>query len=122
MPQQDWLCYANEHGATDRPQDGQTGVIKVTLPPSAVPPPDMPKQDMPKLDMKTKDVESRLIDLETRAAHYERMADDLSEVIAKQSEMLTMLTARIKRLSERLGEVETGWGPSPQDQKPPPHY
>lgn len=68
------------------------------------------------------DIEARLADLETRAAHYERMTEDLSDVIAAQSETLALLIARIKRLSERLGDVEAGWGPSPQDLKPPPHY
>jgi SlyX protein len=67
-------------------------------------------------------IEDRLIDLETRAAHYERMVDDLSDVIARQADAMAMLSAQVKRLAKRMGDIEGGWGPSPQDSKPPPHY
>lgn len=67
-------------------------------------------------------LEQRLVDLESRAAHFERMADDLSDIIAQQSNTIALLTAQVRRLAERLGDVEGGWRPSPQDSKPPPHY
>ncbi|MDZ5647916.1 SlyX family protein [Nitrospirillum sp. BR 11828] len=67
-------------------------------------------------------VEQRLIDLETRIAHHERMAEELSQVVADQGRTIDMLTARMRRLVARLQEAEAGWRPSPQDEKPPPHY
>ncbi|ASG20674.1 SlyX family protein [Nitrospirillum viridazoti] len=67
-------------------------------------------------------VEQRLIDLEMRITHHERMAEELSQVVADQGQMIDMLTARVHRLLARLQEAEGGWRPSPQDEKPPPHY
>jgi SlyX protein len=67
-------------------------------------------------------LEERLIELETRVAYYERMAEDLSSVIADQGRTIDILTERVRRLTGRLREVEAGWDRSPQDDKPPPHY
>jgi SlyX protein len=67
-------------------------------------------------------VEQRLIDLEMRITHHERMAEELSQVVADQGQVIDMLTARMRRLLARLQEAESGWRPSPQDEKPPPHY
>lgn len=70
----------------------------------------------------TDPVESRLIELETRLAHYERLAEDLSAVMAEQGRIIDRMAAQVRRLSERLAELEAGWPRSPQDDKPPPHY
>jgi SlyX protein len=67
-------------------------------------------------------VENRLIELEMRIAHHERMAEELSSVIADQGRTIDMLTERVRRLVERTRELEAGWDRSPQDDKPPPHY
>jgi SlyX protein len=67
-------------------------------------------------------LEARLIELEARLAHHERMAEDMSEVIAEQGRAIDLLTAQLRRLRERIGELEAGWERSPQDDKPPPHY
>ncbi|NFV78592.1 SlyX family protein [Magnetospirillum aberrantis] len=67
-------------------------------------------------------LEQRLIELETRIAYYERMAEDLSSVIADQGNLIDVLNERVRRLTGRLREVESGWDRSPQDDKPPPHY
>lgn len=67
-------------------------------------------------------LEQRLVELECRVAHYERMAEDLSSVIADQGRTIDLLTQRVSRLVGRLREVEAGWDRSPQDDKPPPHY
>ena len=64
----------------------------------------------------------RLDELERRAAHFERMAEDLSEVIADQGKAIERLTVQVRYLSDRLKGVESGWEASPQDGKPPPHY
>jgi len=68
------------------------------------------------------DMRERLIALETRLAHYERMAEEMSDVMADQQRAIDMLTLQLRRLSERMRDMAAGWSPSPQDDKPPPHY
>lgn len=67
-------------------------------------------------------VEVRLIELETRLAHHERMAEEASQVMAEQGQQIEILTRQVRMLAERLMDLETGWGRTPQDDKPPPHY
>jgi SlyX protein len=67
-------------------------------------------------------LEQRLVTLESRLAHHERMAEETSDVLAEQAGLIDRLTREVRRLKERLGEVEAGWDRSPQDDKPPPHY
>ena len=65
-------------------------------------------------------MEDRIIALETRLAHTEKLAEDLSDVLAEQAQTIDLLTQQIRRLQERLGEL--AWERSPQDDRPPPHY
>jgi SlyX protein len=67
-------------------------------------------------------LENRLIALESRLAHHERMADDMSDVLATQQRTIDLLSARIGRLRDRLKDIEDGSDRSPQDDRPPPHY
>lgn len=68
------------------------------------------------------DTEQRLIELETRLSHHEKMAEDLSDVLAEQQRTIDLLTVQLRRLTERMRDMAAGWSPSPQDDKPPPHY
>ena len=68
------------------------------------------------------DMQRRLVALESRLTHHERMADEMSDVIAEQQRTIDLLTLQVRRLSERLRDMSAGWSPSPQDDKPPPHY
>ena len=68
------------------------------------------------------DMQQRLIALEIRLAHHERMAEEVSDVLAEQQRAIDLLTAQLRRLTGRLQEMAAGWSPSPQDEKPPPHY
>lgn len=67
-------------------------------------------------------LQDRLVALESRVAHYERMAEELSDVIARQDRAMDIMAAKLQRLIERLRSVEAGGERSPQDDKPPPHY
>jgi SlyX protein len=67
-------------------------------------------------------LQQRLIALETRLAHHERMAEEVSDVLAEQQRTIDLLTAQLRRLTGRLQEMAAGWSPSPQDERPPPHY
>ena len=65
-------------------------------------------------------MEDRLIALETRLAHFEQLAEELSDVLVRQSQTIDLLARQIKRMQLRLDDSE--WEKSPQDDRPPPHY
>ena len=67
-------------------------------------------------------VEHRLTELEMRLAHHERMAEELSSVMFEQGRTIDLLTAQIRRLRDRVAELESGMSRAPQDEPPPPHY
>jgi len=67
-------------------------------------------------------IEQRLIDLETRLSHHERMAEEMSEVVARQARTIDILTAQVTSMRERFRDMTDEWSRSPQDDKPPPHY
>jgi len=48
------------------------------------------------------DMQQRLIALETRLTYHERMAEELSDVIAEQQRTIDLLTAQLRRLTGRL--------------------
>ena len=67
--------------------------------------------------------EDRLTALEIRLAHFERMAEDMSDVLVGQAATIDLLTAQLRRLRERMEEMRLDDGAgSPQDDRPPPHY
>ncbi len=66
--------------------------------------------------------EARLIELEIRMAHYERMAEELSTVLTEQGKTVELLTRQVRHLKDRVRDLEAGWERSPQDDKPPPHW
>lgn len=66
------------------------------------------------------DTDARLIDLETRLAHHERMAEDLSAVLFEQQRTIDILRAQVLHLRERIGSLESDRRQG--DDKPPPHY
>ena len=69
-----------------------------------------------------KDLEQRLILLESRLTYHERMAEEMSDVVAEQARTIDLLREQVRRLNEKIRDLAAGWTPSPQDDKPPPHY
>lgn len=69
----------------------------------------------------TEDLERRLIEVEQRLSFSERMAEDLSGVVAEQARLIDVLDRKLAELRKRFEETAT-WQPSPQDERPPPHY
>ncbi|MDR3435933.1 SlyX family protein [Telmatospirillum sp.] len=69
-----------------------------------------------------RNIENRLVALESRLAHHEKMADELSDVLASQQQTIDLLTSQVRQLRSRVRELETGYERSPQDDRPPPHY
>ena len=69
------------------------------------------------------ELQQRITTLEIRLAHFEQMADELSEVIARQDRTIDIMGVKLQRLIEQLRSVESSGGErSPQDDRPPPHY
>ena len=66
--------------------------------------------------------ETRLTELESRLAHHERNADEISEVVAEQARLIDELSQRLRRLTDRVAVLETGGAGAPRDDQPPPHY
>ncbi|KAA0678903.1 SlyX family protein [Azospirillum brasilense] len=68
------------------------------------------------------DAENRLTELETRLAHHERMAEEMSAVLFEQGRTIDLMTVQMRRLRDRVAELESGMPRAPQDEPPPPHY
>lgn len=62
--------------------------------------------------------------LEEKIAHLERIVDDLSAIIAKQAEDISILKRRVEMLMRREGEREAADGSHTfgANDRPPPHY
>ena len=67
-------------------------------------------------------LQDRITDLESRLAHHERMAEELSSELYRQSQLIDRLMNHVRMLRDRMIEVESGPNRSPQDERPPPHY
>ncbi|MDJ1007620.1 MAG: SlyX family protein [Paracoccaceae bacterium] len=62
-------------------------------------------------------------DLEERIAHLERLAEDLSDEVARLARALAAAEARLARLTEREAERELDAGASvPLADQRPPHW
>lgn len=66
--------------------------------------------------------EDRIILLETRVADLIRTADDLSDVVARQSREIDRLTRCVEMLMQREAEREADAGALPLADRPPPHW
>ena len=66
--------------------------------------------------------ETRLTELESRLAHHEHNADEISDVLAEQARLLDELSQRLSRLTDRVAALESGNAGAPPDDRPPPHY
>lgn len=68
-------------------------------------------------------MDRRLDKAEETLAHLTRMVEDLSEVVARQSREIDLLTRRVAMLMERAAEVEAlGAGTIPLADQKPPHW
>jgi SlyX protein len=64
----------------------------------------------------------RIAELEIRLAHQEATVDELSSVVAGYSKLLDQLREHLRRMTDRISEVEEAVPGKPQDDPPPPHY
>lgn len=64
----------------------------------------------------------KIADLESRLAQQEHTLDELSGVVAEQSRVIDLYREQLRRLTDRMMNVEdTAPGKGP-DEPPPPHY
>lgn len=68
----------------------------------------------------SQNLHDRIDRLEVHIAEQDRMLQDMSEVMTKQWASLDLLGAKLDRLLDRIGSLESE-GPAP-DNSPPPHY
>ncbi|MDB5598995.1 MAG: SlyX family protein [Xanthobacteraceae bacterium] len=68
----------------------------------------------------TASLSARIDALEMRAAHQDRVIEDLNQTITAQWQQIDRLTREIVRLSDRVREAEAA-APSGAE-PPPPHY
>jgi SlyX protein len=69
------------------------------------------------------DLAARVEKLEIRAAYQDQAVDDLNKTITAQWAQIEALTLQIKRLLDRLSQIEQGGGAADAaDEPPPPHY
>ncbi len=63
------------------------------------------------------DMQERLIDLESRLMHQEKLYEQLNEVVTEQAALIDRLHREISRLKEQILA-----GPNEDVNEPPPHY
>ena len=66
--------------------------------------------------------ENKLIDLEIKLSEAQRIAEDLSDVVAEQAKRIDVLEARVRMLMERAASDESVAGSVVMGDSPPPHY
>jgi SlyX protein len=66
-------------------------------------------------------LEERIVDLEIQITHQSGTIDELSEMVAKQWDMIDRLGRQVGILKEALAELEDGME-APAANKKPPHY
>ncbi|MBT3791491.1 MAG: SlyX family protein [Rhodospirillales bacterium] len=71
---------------------------------------------------KDSEMESRLIDLEQRLAHFEQMAEDLSTMVIEQGKTITNLQTQLAGVNMSLQDALSELGETETEEKPPPHY
>ncbi|MGO1117072.1 SlyX family protein [Rhodovibrionaceae bacterium A322] len=81
--------------------------------------PEMPQADQP---APSGDMESRVMELESRLAHQENMLDDLNGIVVSQQREIDDLTRKLEMMISRVREVEQGGSALPANDGPPPHY
>ena len=65
---------------------------------------------------------ARLHDMEARLAHFERLSEDLSDIVAGQGREIDRLKKQVSALSSRVLDLQQDWRSGAADDKPPPHY
>jgi SlyX protein len=65
---------------------------------------------------------ARIDTLETRVAYQDQMLEDLNATIAAQWKQIDALAREVRRLSDRVQQVEDRAAGPTAPEPPPPHY
>lgn len=67
------------------------------------------------------EIQTHLIELETKISHQEMSIDELKQVVFEQHSTIERLEKSLKRLTDRLEGIDGGPVVGPGNEKPP-HY
>jgi SlyX protein len=65
---------------------------------------------------------SRIVALEVRVAHQDRVIEDLNALVTDQWKQIDALAKQVERMMDRLQRVEENSPSSDAPEPPPPHY
>ena len=65
---------------------------------------------------------SRIVTLEVRVAHQDRVIEDLNALVTEQWKQIDALAKQVERMTDRLQRVEENAPSSDAPEPPPPHY
>ena len=65
---------------------------------------------------------SRIVTLEVRVAHQDRVIEDLNTLVTEQWKQIDALAKQVQRMTDRLQRVEENAPSSDTPEPPPPHY
>ena len=65
---------------------------------------------------------SRIVALEVRVAHQDRVIEDLNALVTEQWKQIDALAKQVERMTDRLQRVEENSPSSDAPDPPPPHY
>ena len=68
------------------------------------------------------DKEPRITELEIKLTEAQRVAEELSDIVADQAKRLEVAERRIQMLMERAAEAEAEGGEVVTGHQPPPHW
>ncbi len=66
--------------------------------------------------------DQRMIELEMRVAHQDKVIQELSDSIAEQWKTIDALTRRLQSLRDSVGTLDNDVQGLMPDEPPPPHY
>ena len=73
--------------------------------------------------MKEEDVNNRLIEIETKLAYQEDLAQSLNDILVEQRKLIEFLAKRVEKLQSELEDVaDSNQFSNKPDDELPPHY
>ncbi len=73
--------------------------------------------------MKEDDVNNRLIEIETKLAYQEDLAQSLNDILVEQRKLIEFLAKRVEKLQSELEDVaDSNQFSNKPDDELPPHY
>jgi SlyX protein len=67
-------------------------------------------------------VEERLIELEIRSTHQERIIEELNEIVCRQEQAIERLERDLSLLREQVQQLQPSMNATIDEEEPPPHY